>query len=414
MPARTKDMTRGNPTRLILTFCLPIVAGNLFQQLYSLVDTLVIGQVEGVTALAAVSAAGWLDWLVLGLAMGLAQGFSIQVAQCFGAADYTGLRRAVGQSLLLSAGVVVLLTILSQSLLYPALVLLRSPANTIDLTCEYLRIIFSGITLVMGFNLLSGILRSLGDSRTPLYAMTAAALCNIALDILFVAAFHWGVSGVAIATVISQGVSCLICLIALRKITFLRLSRADLRPDTRSMGTLLRLGLPVAFQNGIIAMGGLVLQGVVNGFGFIFMAGFNASSRLTGLVELAGSSLGSAMGTFAGQNLGAGGWTGYSWAEARVADCRRHGADSGRLHAAVGQGAAVTVHQRSAGTGGSGADGCLPLPGGHEPGTVYALSAVCLPLHAAGVGRHHHSHGLRHCGAGHAYRLRTIAAAAHR
>lgn len=104
MPARTKDMTRGNPTRLILTFCLPIVAGNLFQQLYSLVDTLVIGQVEGVTALAAVSAAGWLDWLVLGLAMGLAQGFSIQVAQCFGAADYTGLRRAVGQSLLLSAG----------------------------------------------------------------------------------------------------------------------------------------------------------------------------------------------------------------------------------------------------------------------------------------------------------------------
>lgn len=206
MPARTKDMTRGNPTRLILTFCLPIVAGNLFQQLYSLVDTLVIGQVEGVTALAAVSAAGWLDWLVLGLAMGLAQGFSIQVAQCFGAADYTGLRRAVGQSLLLSAGVVVLLTVLSQSLLYPALVLLRSPANTIDLTCEYLRIIFSGITLVMGFNLLSGILRSLGDSRTPLYAMTAAALCNIALDILFVAAFHWGVSGVAIATVISQGV----------------------------------------------------------------------------------------------------------------------------------------------------------------------------------------------------------------
>lgn len=306
MPARTKDMTRGNPTRLILTFCLPIVAGNLFQQLYSLVDTLVIGQAEGVTALAAVSAAGWLDWLVLGLAMGLAQGFSIQVAQCFGAADYTGLRRAVGQSLLLSAGVVVLLTVLSQSLLYPALVLLRSPANTIDLTCEYLRIIFSGITLVMGFNLLSGILRSLGDSRTPLYAMTAAALCNIALDILFVAAFHWGVSGVAIATVISQGVSCLICLIALRKITFLRLSRADLRPDTRSMGTLLRLGLPVAFQNGIIAMGGLVLQGVVNGFGFIFMAGFNASSRLTGLIELAGSSLGSAMGTFAGQNLGAG------------------------------------------------------------------------------------------------------------
>lgn len=305
MAARTKDMTRGNPTKLILSFCLPIIAGNLFQQFYSLVDTLVIGQVEGVTALAAVSAAGWLDWTVLGLAMGMAQGFAIQIAQSFGAGDYAGLRRAAGQSLLLSALLTVVLTALSEALLWPVLVLLRTPENTIALTCQYLRVIFGGVVFVMAFNLLSGFLRSLGDSRTPLIAMTTAALCNIGLDILFVAVFRWGVNGVSIATVLSQCLSSLICLAALRKLPVLQLSPADWKPDPRMMRRLMLLGAPVAFQNLIISVGGLVLQRVVNGFGFIFMAGFNAATRLTGLIELAGNSLGSAVGTFAGQNLGA-------------------------------------------------------------------------------------------------------------
>ena len=129
MAAKTRDMTSGNPTRLILSFCLPIMAGNLFQQLYSLVDTLVIGQIEGVTALAAVSAAGWLDWLVLGLAQGMAQGFSIQIAQSFGAGDYAEMRRAAGQSILLSVGIVAVLTALAQGLLWPLLRFLQSPAN---------------------------------------------------------------------------------------------------------------------------------------------------------------------------------------------------------------------------------------------------------------------------------------------
>lgn len=305
MAARTRDMTRGNPTKLILSFCLPIIAGNLFQQFYSLVDTLVIGQVEGVTALAAVSAAGWLDWTVLGLAMGMAQGFAIQIAQSFGAGDYAGLRRAAGQSLLLSALLTVVLTALSEALLWPVLVMLRTPENTIALTLQYLRVIFGGVVFVMAFNLLSGFLRSLGDSRTPLIAMTTAALCNIGLDILFVAVFRWGVNGVSIATVLSQCLSSLICLAALRKLPVLQLSPADWKPDPRMMRRLMLLGAPVAFQNLIISVGGLVLQRVVNGFGFIFMAGFNAATRLTGLIELAGNSLGSAVGTFAGQNLGA-------------------------------------------------------------------------------------------------------------
>ena len=305
MAARTKDMTVGNPTRLILSFCLPIVAGNLFQQLYSLVDTLVIGRVEGVTALAAVSAAGWLDWFVLGLAMGMAQGFSILIAQLFGAGDHAGLRCAAGQSILLSIVISVVLTAVSEALLWPTLKLLDSPDNTIHLTCDYLRIIFGGAVFVMGYNLLAGFLRSLGDSRTPLYAMVAASLCNIALDILFVATFHWGVYGVAIATVISQCVSFLVCLAALAHMPLMRLSRADLRPDRTVMKRLMGLGLPVAFQNLIISSGALVVQRVTNGFGFVFMAGINAATRLTGLMELAGNSLGAAMGTFAGQNLGA-------------------------------------------------------------------------------------------------------------
>lgn len=306
MSSQTRDMTHGSPARHILLFCLPILAGNLFQQLYSLVDTLVVGRVEGVTALAAVSSAGWLDWTVLGLAMGLAQGFAIQIAQCFGAGDEAGLRRSAGQSLLLAAGVVIVLEVVSQALLRPVLTLMQTPLDTYELTCTYLRIVFGGLPFVMGFNLFSGFLRSVGNSRTPLAAMTTAALCNIALDLLLVGFLRWSVVGVAAATVFSQGISCVICLIALCRMPLMRLSRDDLRPSRPVCLRLMRLGVPVAFQNLIISVGGLVLQGVVNAQGFIFMAGYSAASRLQGLVEMAGTAVGSAVGTFAGQNMGAG------------------------------------------------------------------------------------------------------------
>ena len=305
MATRTKDMTQGSPTKLILFFCLPILAGNIFQQLYSLVDTFVVGRVEGVTALAAVSSAGWLDWTLLGLAMGLAQGFAIQVAQSFGAGDYDELRQAVGQSLTLSALVVLLLEIVSQVLLRPVLTLLNTPPDTYELTCLYLRIIFGGLPVVMGFNLLAGFLRSVGNSRTPLIAMITAAVCNIALDILFVASFHWGVAGVGIATVISQGLSCIICLVAVMRLPVLRVSVKDLRLTPDIAPRLMKLGLPIGFQNFIISIGGLVPQGVVNAQGFIFMAGYSAAGRLQGLIELAGTALSAAVGTFTGQNYGA-------------------------------------------------------------------------------------------------------------
>lgn len=303
--ARTRDMTTGSPTKHLILFTLPIIAGNAFQQLYSLVDSFVVGQVS-VDALTAVASAGWLDWLVLSLAIGLAQGFGIQVAQSFGAGNQAELRRAIAQSLLLSAATVITVEILAQTLLWPILVAMDMPSQTIRMTESYLRIIFAGLPLVMGFNLFSGFLRSVGNSVTPLFAMVTAALTNIGLDFLYVLGFGWGVEGAAVATISGQGLSCIICLIAVLRTPALHIRRSDLRFDGSMCARLMRLGIPISFQNLIISIGGLVLQKVVNGFRYVFVAGFNATNRLVGLLELAGASLGSAVGTFAGQNLGAG------------------------------------------------------------------------------------------------------------
>ena len=303
--ARTRDMTTGSPLRHLILFTLPIMAGNIFQQLYSLVDSFVVGQVS-VDALTAVASAGWLDWLTLSLAMGLGEGFAIQVAQSFGAGNHAELRCAVGQSLLISAVTVFCLEIIAQTFLWPVLVLMDMPAQTIHMTESYLRIIFTGMPIVMGFNLLSGFLRSVGNSVTPLVAMVVASLTNIVLDVLFVMVLGWGVEGAAYATLSGQALSCVICLVTVARTPVLRISRHDLKFNRKMCARLMKLGTPIAFQNLIISVGGLVLQRVVNSFRYAFVAGFNAASRLVGLLQLAGVSLGSAVGTFAGQNLGAG------------------------------------------------------------------------------------------------------------
>ena len=304
--SRTKDMTTGKPVVLILAFAIPILAGNLIQQLYSLVDSLIVGQLLGVTALAAVSASGWLDWAVLSIPMGLAQGFSIQTAQYFGANRPEELRGTVGQSILIAATTTVLLEIASQLLLSPVLEWMNTPAETFSLTEGYLRIIYGGLPVVMAVNVLNGFLHALGNSRTPLAALAVASVVNMVLDWFFVGTCHMGINGGACATVIAQVISALISFRAVRRLNILHPERKDLRPDCRMTARLIRLGVPIAFQNVIIAVGGLILQGVVNGFGFVFMAGYNAASRLQGLVEMAGASLGNAVGTFAGQNIGAG------------------------------------------------------------------------------------------------------------
>lgn len=301
-----KDMTEGNPTRLLLSFAVPMLIGNIFQQLYSMVDSIVIGQGVGVDALAAVGATFALDWAILGFGIGLTQGFAILIAQKFGAQDYRGLKKAFTMSVFLTAGVAVVITILSRLFSMPVLRLLNTPSDIIDNSNLYISIIFSGIIITMFYNLLAATLRALGDSRTPLIALVISCIINILLDLLFVIKFSMGIAGAAYATLIAQAFSGLFCIRAIRKIDFLKVTRQDWRPRKTFLNRLIVLGLPMALQNSIISVGAMVLQYVVNGYGAVYVAAYTAAVKINGLIEQPGVTFGFAMGTYAGQNLGAG------------------------------------------------------------------------------------------------------------
>lgn len=291
---------------MIVTFALPLMAGNVFQQLYTVVDTMVVGKYLGVNALAAVGASDWLNWMILGIVQGFTQGFAILMAQEFGAKRPEQLKKVIGNSGLLSLLSALALVLVGQLAARPVLTLLQTPETIIGGSILYLRILFSGIPIVMAYNLFACILRSLGDGKTPLQAMVVASFTNIALDLLFVMVFHWGIAGAAIATLIAQLVSGLYCLYVILKIEFLKMKKTDFTPQGSLCGKLMVLGSPMAFQNCIIAIGGMIVQFVVNGFGVLFIAGFTATNKLYGLLEIAAISYGYAMITYAGQNLGAG------------------------------------------------------------------------------------------------------------
>ena len=305
MAPKVKNMTEGRPLSLIVSFALPLMVGNIFQQMYTVVDTMVVGKALGVDALAALGASDWLHWLVLGMIQGVTQGFAILMARKFGAQQYEGLRQVVGASVTLSGICAVVFLILSQLAAKPVLELLHTPDAIIGWSVLYLRIMFAGIPIVMAYNLLACILRSLGDGQTPLNAMILASFVNIALDLLFVLVFRWGIPGAAIATLIAQLVSTVFCLLRLRKIDFLILKKANFRVAPAMAVSLLNLGWPMALQNAIIAIGGMIIQMVVNGYGVTFIAGFTATNKLYGVLEMAATSYGYAMITYVGQNLGA-------------------------------------------------------------------------------------------------------------
>ena len=306
MENHLKDMTQGKPTSLIIRFALPLMAGNVSQQLYTLVDTMVVGKYLGVPALAALGASDWLNWMMLGIVQGFAQGFGILMAQEFGAKQYDRLRKVITASGFLAIISSILLVAIGQLAINPVLALLQTPGDILPDTRLYLRIMFMGLPVVMAYNIFACILRSLGDGRTPLHAMVVASLTNIVLDLLFVMVFHWGIAGAAVATLIAQLVSGLYCLYFIIKIDILKLSRSDFALQGTLCGKLLFLGLPMAFQNCIIAVGGMIIQFVVNGFGVIFIAGYTATNKFYGLLEIAAISYGYAMITYVGQNLGAG------------------------------------------------------------------------------------------------------------
>ncbi len=303
---RTKNMTEGKPFSLILTFALPLMAGNVFQQLYTVVDTMVVGKHLGVSALAAQGAAHWMNWMMLGIVQGFTQGFGILMAQEFGARQYERLKKVIGGSAVLALLSALLLVALGQLSITPVLGLLQTPGDILGDTSLYLRIMFAGIPIMMAYNLFACILRSMGDGKTPLHAMVVASLTNIALDLLFVMVFQWGIPGAAVATLIAQLVSSLYCLRHILRLELFKLCFGDFRLGKALCGKLLLLGFPMAFQNCIIAVGGMIVQFVVNGFGVIFIAGYTATNKLYGMLEIAATSYGYAMITYVGQNLGAG------------------------------------------------------------------------------------------------------------
>ena len=303
----TKDMTSGSTMKLILGFAVPLLMGMLFQQVYSLVDTIIVGRFLGVSALAAVGATGSINFLIVGFCQGICNGFALPVAQRFGAKDYDGLRKYVGNSAVLSiifGGAITLITVIACR---PILELMQTPADIIDLSYHYIVVIFAGIPAIMLYNILSAYLRSLGDSITPVIFLVLSAGLNIGLDLLFIVTFHWGVFGAAFATVLSQAVSGILCLILIiKKFNLLHLKREDWKLDWGYSRYLLIMGLPMGLQYSITAIGSVILQASVNTLGSTAVASMTAGSRISMFVVCPFDALGSTMATFGGQNVGAG------------------------------------------------------------------------------------------------------------
>ncbi len=304
--AHTRDMTSGSPARLLTGFAVPLMLGSICQQLYTMVDAAVVGKCIGLEALASVGAADWLNWLVLGMMMGFTQGFTILTAQRFGAEDGEGLRKSVTQSIIMTIIISAVVTAVSLAAMRPVLRLLKTPEESFAGAVQYLSVMFGGIIVMAGYNVMSSILRALGDSRNPLIAMIIASVMNVVLDLLFVPVFHWGILGAGIATVLGQVFSCVYCAVCVFRVPTLAMKKEDWRFSKPVVREIMRLGSPMAFQNGIIGAGGLAVQYVVNGFGYVFVAGFTATNKLYGLLELAATSFGYSMATYSGQNLGAG------------------------------------------------------------------------------------------------------------
>ena len=302
---KEKSMTQGNPFKLLLSFSLPLMLGNVFQQLYTVVDTAIVGRGVGMEALAALGGVDWLNWMILGLVQGFTQGFSVRVAQKYGEGDKKGLKAVIGQSALLSVFIALASLLLIQVGLPLFFFLLRIPSE-LSLTAEiYTRVFMLGLPAVVLYNFTSAVLRAVGNSKTPLIAMVIAALTNIVLDIVTVFWLDWGVAGAAAASVFAQLLSGVICAVKILRTPELRFMKEDMKLSKELSFDMLRLGSPMAIKNVIIAVGGMAVQSIVNGFEVSFIAGFTATNKLYGILEIAAISYGYAVTTYVGQNYGA-------------------------------------------------------------------------------------------------------------
>lgn len=302
----TKNMTEGKPAKLILLFALPLIIGNIFQQFYSLVDTLIVGRTIGVNALAALGCTGSLNFFVLGFIMGFSNGLAILTAQRFGAEDKEGVKRSFAASILLSVGLSVIITVLALFIVRPALVLLQTPEEILDEAVSYLRIIFAGLAATVFFNLTSNMIRALGDSRTPLIFLILACCVNIVLDLVFITVFHMGVEGAAIATIVSQILSGIWCFRYIRKkMPDLWVEKRHFLAFAEEAKEHILLGLPMGFQMSIIAIGSLTLQFALNSLGATSVAAVTAAQKIDSIATMPLNSLGAAMATYSAQNYGA-------------------------------------------------------------------------------------------------------------
>ena len=302
----TKDMTQGSPLKLILAFAVPLMLGSLFQQFYNLADTIIVGRFVGVEALAAVGSVGGLNYLVLGFVNGIACGFSIPISWTFGAKDYSQMRRYTANAVWLSIVFAVVLTIVTVALTRPILVWTNTPANIIDLADIYVRTIFWGIPFTLLYNVTSALMRALGDSKRPLYFLLMASFLNIGLDLLCIIVFKMGVFGASFATVFSQAVAGFGSLWYIaRHYHELRWSKEEGKLSRDHCLKLCNMGIPMGLQCSITAIGSVVLQGAVNGLGSDIVAAQTAGGKAAQFLSVPLESSGTAMTTYASQNLGA-------------------------------------------------------------------------------------------------------------
>lgn len=301
----SKSMTQGKPMGLILKFSLPIMLGGMFQLIYSIVDSAVVGRMIGVEAFAAVGAAGNLHWMIFSVVMGLTQGFGTVIAQYFGAGDKEGVKKSVAMSWVLTVVLGIFVSIFSLLMTRPLLNVLRTPDEIMADAVIYLQISFSGMLITFVYNNLGAVFRAVGNSKIPLYALIISSVINVVLDIVLVKFTPLGVAAVAIATVISQILSCVYCFYHLRKMKELRLSKKDFKLDKRILISHIRLGGPIGFRNLVIALGGTVAQYYVNGYGTDFIAGISVTKRMYGLIEIIAMGIEGALATYVAQNYGA-------------------------------------------------------------------------------------------------------------
>ena len=303
--AKTSDLTQGKVSKLILAFFFPMLFTNMLQQVYSLADTAIVGKGISDNALGAVGNMGSLFFLIVGFSMGLSNGFCVLIAQAFGAKDYDKMRRTTASAVKLAGAIAVLLTIFSIVFLRTALRLLQTSNLIIHDSLKYGYIVFGGLVTAIAYNLCAGILRALGDSRTPFTAIIVSTVLNITLDSFFIFVLKTGVEGAAIATVAAQIVSATICFVKLSKIEVIKLSKADFAFDIRLDLELLKNGVPMALMNSITAVGCMVVQGFVNGLGVAFTSAYSACSKFINIFMSPAVTAGFSMSSFTSQNYGA-------------------------------------------------------------------------------------------------------------